>query len=103
MMASAGEKGKAGALRGESRVGVAAIVVQDRQNAAPAVNRILSDYADIIVGRMGVPYKDRGVSVMALILDGDTDTIGAMTGKLGSITGVKSRVTLVNLDGKDGE
>jgi len=102
-MASAGEKGKTGASRGESRVGVAAIVVQDRQNAAPAVNRILSEYADIIVGRMGVPYRDRGVSVMALILDGDTDTIGAMTGKLGSITGVKSRVTLVNLDGKDGE
>ena len=103
MMASTSEKGKAGALRGESRVGVAAIVVQDRPNAAPAVNRILSDYADIIVGRMGVPYRDRGVSVMALILDGDTDTIGAMTGKLGSIAGVKSRVTLVNLDGTDGE
>ena len=103
VMASAGEKGKTGASRGESRVGVAAIVVQDRLHAAPAVNRILSDYADIIVGRMGVPYRDRGVSVMALILDGDTDTIGAMTGKLGSIAGVKSRVTLVNLDGKDGE
>ena len=102
-MASSGEKGRTGGPRGENRVGVAAIVVQDRLNAASAVNRILSDYADIIVGRMGIPYRDRGVSVMALILDGDTDTIGAMTGKLGSITGVKSRVTLVNLDGKDGE
>ncbi|MEA4883125.1 MAG: TM1266 family iron-only hydrogenase system putative regulator [Clostridia bacterium] len=102
-MASSGEKAKAGSPGVNKRVGVAAIVVQDRLNAAPAVNRILSDYADIIVGRMGVPYKDRGVSVIALILDGDTDTIGAMTGKLGSIGGVKSRVTLVNLDGKDGE
>jgi len=102
-MASSGEKGKTGDPGVNKRVGVAAIVVQDRLNAAPAVNQILSDYAGIIVGRMGVPYRDRGVSVMALILDGDTDTIGAMTGKLGSIAGVKSRVTLVNLDGKDGE
>ena len=102
-MASSGEKERAGDPRGENRVGVAAIVVQDRLNAASAVNRILSDYADIIVGRMGIPYRDRDVSIMALILDGDTDTIGAMTGKLGSIVGVKSRVTLVNLDGKDGE
>ncbi len=103
MRASTSDRGKTGAPRGENRIGVAAIVVQDRLNAAAAVNRILSEYADIIVGRMGVPYKDRGVSVMALILDGDTDTIGAMTGKLGSVAGVKSRVTLVALDGKDGE
>ncbi len=102
-MASSGEKGRTGDPGVNKRVGVAAIVVQDRLNAAPAVNQILSDYAGIIVGRMGIPYRDRGVSVMALILDGDTDTIGAMTGKLGSIVGVKSRVTLVNLDGKDGE
>jgi len=102
-MASSGEKGRTGDPGVNKRVGVAAIVVQDRLHAAAAVNQILSDYAGIIVGRMGVPYRDRGVSVMALILDGDTDTIGAMTGKLGSITGVKSRVTLVNLDGKDGE
>ena len=103
MTASTSEKRNRGASRGENRVGVAAIVVQDRLNAAPAVNKILSDYADIIVGRMGVPDRDRGVSLMALILDGDTDTVGAMTGKLGSIAGVKSRVTLVTLDGKDGE
>lgn len=102
-MVSSSEKTRTGGPEVDKRIGVAAIVVQDRLNAAPAVNRILSDYAAVIVGRMGVPYRDRGVSVMALILDGDTDTIGAMTGKLGSIAGVKSRVTLVTLDGKDGE
>ncbi|MDD2202083.1 MAG: iron-only hydrogenase system regulator [Firmicutes bacterium] len=87
----------------EKRVGVAAIIVQDRLNAAPAVNRILSEYGEIVVGRMGIPYEDRHVSVISLILDGDTDTIGAMTGKLGSIPGVKSRVTLVSLDEGRGE
>ncbi len=83
-------------------VGVAAIIVEDRLDAAPAVNKILSEYGDIIVGRMGIPYADRQVSVISLILDGDTDTIGAMTGKLGSISGVKSRVTLVSLDEERG-
>ncbi|NLJ85908.1 MAG: CopG family transcriptional regulator [Firmicutes bacterium] len=84
----------------KSRVGVAAIIIQDRLAAAPIVNSILSEYGDIIVGRMGIPYKDRQISVISLILDGDTDTIGAMTGKLGAIDGVKSRVTLVPLEGK---
>lgn len=82
---------------------MAAIIVEDRMDAAPAVNKILSEYGDIIVGRMGIPYADRQVSVISLILDGDTDTIGAMTGKLGSISGVKSRVTLVSLDEERGE
>ncbi len=86
-----------------SRVGVAAIIIQDRLAAAPTVNKILSEYGEIIVGRMGLPYKDRQVSVISLILDGDTDTIGAMTGKLGAIAGVRSRVTLVPLDEKSGE
>ncbi len=94
--------GKPGSPDGK-RVGVAAIIVQDRLNAAPAVNKILSEYGEIIVGRMGIPYEDRHVSVISLILDGDTDTIGAMTGKLGSIPGVKSRVTLVSLDEERGE
>ncbi|NLJ24594.1 MAG: CopG family transcriptional regulator [Firmicutes bacterium] len=79
----------------QNRVGVAAIIIEDRHQTAPRVNEILSEYGDLIVGRMGIPYRDRGVSVISLIIDGDTDTIGAMTGKLGAITGVKSRVTLV--------
>lgn len=79
----------------QNRVGVAAIIIEDRHRAAPPVNEILSEYGEIIVGRMGIPYRDRGVSVISLIIDGDTDAIGAMTGKLGAIAGVKSRVTLV--------
>lgn len=71
-----------------------AIVVEDREAAAAKVNQLLSSYGEWIVGRMGVPYRDRGISVIALIVDGDTDTLGAMTGKLGSIPGVKVRSAL---------
>jgi len=71
-----------------------AIVIEDRHSSAPKVNHVLGEYGDIVVGRMGVPYRDRGVSVIALIVDGDTDMLGAMTGKLGGIPGVKVRSAL---------
>ena len=71
------------------RIGVVAIVIDDRPSAAPEVNRLLSQYSESIVGRMGIPYREKGVSVIALIVDGDTDTLGALTGKLGSLPGVK--------------
>lgn len=78
----------------QRRIGVIAIVVKDRHKSAPAVNELLGDYGDIIVGRMGVPYRDRCISVIALIVDGDTDTLGALTGRLGGIPGVKVRSAL---------
>jgi putative iron-only hydrogenase system regulator len=53
------------------------------------VNEILHEHAGIIVGRLGIPYKERKISAIALIVDGTTDQIGAMTGKLGNIPGVK--------------
>ena len=71
------------------RVSVIGIVVFDREKAAEKVNTLLSQYAHIIVGRMGIPYRERGISVIALIVDATTDELGALTGKLGKINGVK--------------
>ncbi len=78
----------------ENRVGVVAIVL-DNLEAAPSVNEVLHDYAKIIVGRMGIPYREKGVSVISIIVDGTTDEIGALTGKLGRIkyVQVKSAIT----------
>lgn len=78
----------------ERRIGVIGIVIEDRESVAARVNAILSDYAEFIVGRMGIPYRERGVSVIALIVDGTTDDLGALTGKLGSLPGVKVRAAL---------
>lgn len=55
---------------------------------AEEVNSILHNYSDIIVGRMGIPYKERGVSVISVITDADTDKISALTGVLGKLNGV---------------
>lgn len=75
------------------RLGVIGIVVEDRQ-AVPMVNEILSRHAEIIIGRMGLPYREKELSVISLIVDGSTDEIGALTGKLGNITGVTVKSAL---------
>lgn len=78
----------------EKRVGVVGIVVENFESTEK-VNSILHDFAFLIVGRMGIPYRERGMSVISLIVDGTSDEISSMTGKLGKIPGinVKSAIT----------
>lgn len=81
---------------GDRRIGVVGIVVTRRQAAAAKVQEVLSEYADLIVGRMGIPYRERGVAVIALVVDGGTDRLGALTGRLGSLPGVYVRSALTS-------
>lgn len=86
--------------RDESRrIGVDGIVVTQRTASTRKVQETLSDYADLIVGRLGIPYRERGVSVTALVVDGDTDGLGALTGRLGSLPGVYARAALTVFPG----
>ena len=78
----------------DNRIGVVGILVQSSESAKN-INTILSEYRDIVVGRIGVPYRERGLSVISLIIDGSTDEVGAMTGKLGSLEGVKVKTALL--------
>ncbi len=79
------------------RLGVVAIVIKNREGSYSYVNEILHDYANIIIGRMGIPYKDRNLSIISIIVDGTTDEIGAMTGKLGKINDVSVKSMLTPL------
>ncbi|GAB4179423.1 MAG: iron-only hydrogenase system regulator [Calditrichia bacterium] len=71
------------------------IAVKDRSSAGEKVNQVLSEYGDYIIGRMGIRKVEEDVSVIALIVEGHTDTIGAITGKLGSIENVSVRSGLL--------
>jgi putative iron-only hydrogenase system regulator len=82
----------------QKRMGMIGIFVQAREEAAQQVNRCLSDYADIIVARVGVPYRERGLSVISVIVDGTTDEIGALAGKLGSIQNVTVRSMMAPME-----
>lgn len=72
----------------ETRLGFVGIIINDRTQCASAVNDILSQFGGTIVARTGIPYKERGVCVITLVVDATTDQIGALTGKLGAIPGV---------------
>ena len=78
----------------ESRLGVVGIILESPDENVARVNDILHDFAGIIVGRMGIPYRQRGVAVIALTVDGTTDEIGAMTGKIGQIKDVTVKTAL---------
>jgi putative iron-only hydrogenase system regulator len=80
----------------EKQVGVVAVIIKDRKMASPKVNEVLSQYGEMVIGRMGLPYHERNIHIVTLIVDGSTDEIGAMTGKLGIIPGVVVKSTLVN-------
>ncbi len=78
----------------DSRIGVVGIILENPEQDASKVNEILSQYSPIIVGRMGIPYRHKGVSVIALTVDGSNDAIGAMTGKLGQLKQVSVKSAL---------
>ncbi len=81
------------------KIAVIGIVIEKDRGAAGAVNEILSDYGDYIVGRMGVPDKSRDIYVISVIVKATNEIISAMTGKLGRISTVtvKSAVTSVEV------
>ncbi|MBR3359072.1 MAG: iron-only hydrogenase system regulator [Solobacterium sp.] len=71
----------------DTRIAVAAIIVENK-DAVAELNAILHEYGDIIIGRMGIPYHKKGVSLISVAVDASTETISAMTGKLGKLEGV---------------
>ena len=77
----------------DKRIAVTAIVI-DEQEAVPEVNNVLHEYNDIIIGRMGIPYKERGISLISVALDASPDEISSLTGRLGQIAGVSVKAAI---------
>jgi putative iron-only hydrogenase system regulator len=70
-----------------TRVAVIGIIVENQESVAE-LNNILSEYRDFIIGRMGIPYREKKVSLISIAVDSDNNTINAMTGRLGKLDGV---------------
>ena len=75
----------------ERRIAVLSVIVEKRVPAAEQVNALLSEYGEWIVGRMGIPYHAKGVSVICIVLDAPASAINALTGKLGKLEGVTAK------------
>lgn len=77
----------------ETRISVIGIIIED-SNSITAVNTILSNYGDIIIGRMGIPYKEKDIRIISIVVDGSTDVISAITGKIGRLQGVSVKAAI---------
>ena len=71
----------------ETRVAVMSIIVEDPEKVT-ALNGILHDYGEYIIGRMGIPYRKRKVNIISIALDAPQNTIAALAGKVGSLKGI---------------
>lgn len=76
-----------------NRIGVAAVIIEDR-NSVREVNDVLHEHSGIIIGRMGIPYRERDINVISLVLDASPDEISSLTGKLGKIKAVSVKAVM---------
>ena len=74
----------------EEKVAIIGIFIQDA-NAAAQVNELLHEYADCIIGRIGVPYREKSLNIISVIVDATSDQISTLSGKLGRIKGISAK------------
>ncbi len=74
----------------ETRIALIGIMVEDAE-AAEHINRILHQYSQYIIGRMGLPYREKGLSIISVVVDAPGEAISALSGKLGMIPGVSTK------------
>ena len=75
----------------DTKIAVVAIIVTDI-NSVNRINSLLHDFGDYIIGRLGLPYKEKNVNVISVVMDAPQEIINSLSGKLGMIDGVTSKV-----------
>jgi putative iron-only hydrogenase system regulator len=80
----------------ETRVAVISIIVESTE-AIEQLNTLLHDYSQHIIGRMGIPYREKGINIISVALDGSGDDINALTGALGRIPGISAKAAYSKL------
>lgn len=77
----------------ETKVAVISIIVENN-NAVEPLNALLHDYSDFIIGRMGIPYKEKKINLISVAMDAPADTISALAGKLGNLPGLSVKTAI---------
>ena len=80
----------------ESRVALIGIIVE-KSESAEKINAILHDYAPYILGRMGLPYREKGISIISIAVDAPQDVISTLSGKIGRVEGVSAKTAYSNV------
>ena len=89
-------------MASSTRVAVMGIIVENRDSTEP-LNSLLHEYGTYIIGRMGIPYRERGISVISVAVDAPQDVISAQSGKLGRLKGVTAKTVYSNYIFKEDE
>lgn len=84
----------------ETRVAVMSIIVEDSE-ATEALNRILHSFGEYIIGRMGIPYRKRGINIISIALDAPQDTISSLAGKVGALSGISVKTAYSSVTEND--
>ena len=77
----------------DTRIAVVSIIVEDMESNVPT-NELLHEFSQYIVGRMGIPYRQRGISIISVVVDAPQNVISSLSGKLGMIDGISVKVTV---------
>ena len=86
----------------ETRVAVMSIIVEN-SNSTQELNKILHEYGNFIIGRMGIPYRQRKISIISIAIDAPQNTISALSGKIGKLAGVSIKTAYSSVVSNDGE
>lgn len=82
----------------ETRIALIGIIIE-KDEAAEPLNTLLHQYRDCVVGRMGIPYRERGVNIISVAVDAPQDIINALSGKIGRLDGVSAKTVYANVTG----
>ena len=86
----------------ETRIAVIGIVVEN-SDSVEQLNKILHEYGEYIIGRMGIPYRKCGVNIVSIAIDAPQDKISALSGKIGRLAGVSAKTASSNVVTKNEE
>lgn len=86
----------------DTRVAIIGIIVEE-PSSVEKLNAILHDYGQVIIGRMGLPYKEKNISIISIAVDAPNDVISALSGKLGRLPGVSAKAVYSKLPVGDTE
>ena len=83
-----------------TRVAVLGIIVEKKDSVEP-LNSLLHEYGEYIIGRMGIPYRERGISIISIAIDAPLNVISALSGKIGNLDGVSVKTAYSHIEHND--
>lgn len=80
----------------DTRIALIGIIVE-KEDSVAQLNRLLSEYGEYIIGRMGLPYRMKGVNIISVAIDAPQDIINALSGKIGRLNGISAKTVYSNV------